>query len=147
LITVKFAILITYFINQPKTLQNRCEYYIISWGHTIVEIELSDMEGRHSEKVKALVDTGATLTTLPKSLADKLGIKSMHKESVRTGAGIITIERGEARIKLYDKEGPFKIWISDFVDKVLLGVVVLQSLGFEVDPIGEKLKPAELLLY
>jgi len=116
-------------------------------GHTIVEIEISDMNGKHSEKVKALVDTGATLTTLPKSLADKLGIESVKTECVRTGAGIVKIEQGHAWIKVYEKEGPFMVWISDFIDKVLLGVVVLQSLGFEVDPTTEKLKPVPLLLY
>ncbi|MBS3056492.1 MAG: clan AA aspartic protease [Candidatus Aenigmarchaeota archaeon] len=116
-------------------------------GHTIVDIEISDMNGKHSEKVKALVDTGATLTTLPKQLADKLGIEPIRTEYVRTGAGIVKLDRGRAYIKLCGKEDAFSVWISDFIDKVLLGVVVLQSLGFEVDPTTEKLKPVPLLLY
>lgn len=116
-------------------------------GHTFVDIEISDLEKKHSKVVKALVDTGASLTTLPKELADELGIKAVSEEEVRTGAGVVKISRGRAWVKLEGKEDAFPVWISDFVDKVLLGVVVLQSLGFEVDPTTERLKHAPLLLY
>lgn len=116
-------------------------------GHSWVDIQISDLERKRSRKVKALVDTGATLTTLPKKLADELGIKPTSEEKVSTGAGIINITRGEAWIKVNGKEGPFSVWISDFVDKVLLGVVVLESLGFKVDPTTGTLEEKTLLLY
>ncbi len=48
-----------------------------------------------------------------------------------TGAGLVKVKRGEARIKLLGKEAPFDVWISDFIDKVLLGVIVLETLGFK----------------
>jgi clan AA aspartic protease len=116
-------------------------------GHSWVDIQISDLERKHARKVNALVDTGATLTTLPKKLADELGIKPTSEEKVSTGAGIINITRGEAWIKVNGKEGPFNVWISDFVDKVLLGVVVLESLGFKVDPTTGTLEEKTLLLY
>ncbi len=116
-------------------------------GHSWINIEVSDLEKKHSKKVKALVDTGASLTTLPKKLADALGIKPFTEEKVKTGAGTIKISRGRAWIKLKGKESPFDVWISDFIDKVLLGVVVLEVMGFEVDPTTQKLKPTPLLLY
>ena len=116
-------------------------------GHSWVDIEISDLERTHSEKVKALVDTGATLTTLPQKLADELGIKPTTQEEVSTGAGIIKVSRGQAWIKLNGKEGPFSIRISDIIDKVLLGVVVLESLGFKVDPTTGTLEEKPLLLY
>ena len=115
-------------------------------GHTWVEIEVSDMNKKESAKVKALVDTGATLTVLPKTFAEKLRIKAIREEKIMTGAGTVKVERGRAWIKLKDKEGPFDVWISDIIDKVLLGVVVLQSLGFKVDPVTETLKERPLLL-
>ncbi len=116
-------------------------------GHSWVNIEVSDLERKHSTKVKALVDTGASLTTLPKKLADDLGITPTSQEHVSTGAGIIKISRGEAWIKLNGKEGPFSIWISDIIDKVLLGVIVLESFGFKVDPTTGTLEEKPLLLY
>ena len=116
-------------------------------GHSWVDIEISDLERKHSKKVKSLVDTGASLATLPKKLADELGIKPTTEEEVSTGAGNIKISRAEAWIKVNGKEGPFNIWISDIIDKVLLGVVVLESLGFKVNPTTGTLEEKPLLLY
>ena len=116
-------------------------------GHSWVDIEISDLERKHSKKVKALVDTGATLTTLPQKLADELGITAITHEQVNTGAGTIKIPRGRAWIKLKGKDDAFGVWISDLIDKVLLGVVVLESLGFKVDPTTGTLEEKPLLLY
>jgi len=80
-------------------------------------------------------------------IAEELGIEPISEEEVVTGAGLIKVKRGEAWIKLKGKEGPFNVWISDFIDKVLLGVVVLESLGFDVDPATGTLKERPLLLY
>jgi clan AA aspartic protease len=120
---------------------------MIGMGHSWVEIKISDLERKKSTRVKALVDTGATLTVLPEHLAEELGIKPTSEEKVTTGAGIITVKTGNAWIEVMGKEKPFGIWISDIIDKVLLGVVVLESLGFEVDPATGALKERPLLLY
>jgi len=45
------------------------------------------------------------------------------------------------------KEDPFSVWISDIIDKVLLGVVVLESLGSKFDPTTGTLEEKPLLLY
>ena len=116
-------------------------------GHSWVEIQMSDLEKKHSKKVQALVNTGASLTTLPEKLADELGIKPTSQEQVSSGAGLIKVSRGRAWIKLQGKEDAFPIWISDVIDKVLLGVVVLESFGFKVDPTTGTLEEKPLLLY
>ena len=116
-------------------------------GHSWVEIEVSNLERTKSKKVKALVDTGASLTVLPEELAKELEIKPSGEEEVMTGAGIIKVKSGNAWIKIKDKEKPFGVWISDFIDKVLLGVVVLETLGFKVDPKTGRLEETPLLLY
>jgi clan AA aspartic protease len=116
-------------------------------GHSWVEVEISDLERKKSTVVKALVDTGASLTVLPEEIAKALGIEPKSEEEVITGAGVIKVKRGEAWIKLKGKEGPFNVWVSNIIDKVLLGVVVLESLGFDVDPTTGALKERPLLLY
>jgi len=93
-------------------------------AHTRVEVEISDIERREFKKVKVLVDTGASLSVLPKRIAEELGIEAESVDEVATGAGIIKVKRGTAWIKLKGKEGPFNVWISDIIDKVLIGVVV-----------------------
>jgi len=116
-------------------------------GHSWVEIEVSNPERTKSKKVKALVDTGASLTVLPEEIAKELEIKPLREEKVMTGAGLVKVKRGEARIKLLDKEAPFNVWISNFIDKILLGVIVLETLGFKIDPKTGKLEETPLLLY
>jgi len=116
-------------------------------GHTWVEVEISDIGRKKSKKVKALVDTGASLTVLPEKLAKQLDIKPISEEKISTGAGEVKIKRGRALVKLEGKEDIFSVWISEIIDKVLIGVVTLESLGLEVDPVSETLKERPLLLY
>jgi len=116
-------------------------------GHSWVEIEISDLERKKSAKVKALVDTGASLTVLPERIAEELGIEPISEDKVSTGAGEIKVKRGRAWLKLKGKEDAFPVWISGFIDKVLLGVVVLESFGFDVDPATGTLRERPLLLY
>jgi len=120
---------------------------VIEMGHSGVEVEISDLERKKSTKVKALVDTGASLTVLPEKLAGELGIKAITEEKVSTGAEEIKVKRGRAWLKLKGKEDAFPVWISGVIDKVLLGVVVLESFGFDVGPTTGTLKEKPLLLY
>lgn len=116
-------------------------------GHIWVDVVISDLEKKHSEKVRALVDTGATLTVLPKALADKLGLKPTFESRVTTGGGEIRLKRSDVKVKIKDKEGITPVLISEIIDKVLIGVVLLESLGFTIDPTTGALKETALLLY
>ncbi len=60
---------------------------------------------------------------------------------------MVRVKRGRTWIKLKGKGESFDVWISDFIDKVLLGVVVLETFGFEIDPVTGTLKERPLLLY
>lgn len=116
-------------------------------GHVYAKIRLSNEEKSNSAEVDALVDTGAMLTVLPQKLADELGIKTVEEESVATGAGPITVKKGRALIKVNDREELFRVWISDIMDKVLLGVIVLEEFGLQVNPTTRKLVKAPMLMY
>lgn len=116
-------------------------------GHSWVEVEISDLEKKKSTVVKALVDTGASLTVLPKKLADELEIAATSEEKVTTGAGEIKVKGANIWIKIRDREKTNPVWISDIIDRVLIGVVTLESLGFAVDPATGTLKERALLLY
>ncbi|MEM1538703.1 MAG: retroviral-like aspartic protease family protein [Candidatus Nezhaarchaeales archaeon] len=97
-------------------------------------------------EVTLLADTGAIYTVLPESLLKSLGVKSIGRRRFRLAnnqvlekeVGIIGIEINN--IKTYS--------ITVFGDEnvYLLGVVTLEELGLEVDPIKGELKPLELLL-
>lgn len=116
-------------------------------GHIWIDLEISNVEKMKVKKTSGLVDTGATLTTLPKVLADELSIPIIAKDYVETGAGRIEINKGRAIIKIGNKEDIQTVWISDFIDKILVGCVTLETLGFKVNPISGKIEESPLMLY
>ena len=116
-------------------------------GHVLVEMKVSNMEKNKSAVVDAIVDTGAMLTVLPERLAKELGIEAVEEETVATGAGRVKIKKGLAWIKVNGKEELFRVWVSDIIEKVLLGVVVLEIFGFKVDAVTGKLNEEVLMMY
>ena len=108
-------------------------------------------------EVQALADTGATLTVIPEKLAQELELGEFSgsslrgtpvpKQSRQSGAGEIELKRSSARISIDGKESVQDVLISDFIDRVLLGVVTLETLALSLDPLTGKLKEKRLLLY
>lgn len=137
-------------------------------GLFTVRGKLAGPEGR-SEEVELLVDTAATLLTLPKDLADRLGVVPTRQQPVVTAGGRREVwPVGEVRLELDGQQvttpcflracpenpsgtrdrGPRKSR-SDFWGglapggPVLLGAVALESLFLAVDPVAKKLVPVE----
>ena len=116
-------------------------------GHIWVKAKLCVIDRSKCLYVDALVNTGATLSVIPRKLAEELGVSILRKDKVETGAGLIEVNRGVAIFGIKDKETISEVWVSDIVDKVLIGAVTLELLGLKVDPRTGKLEPAPLLLY
>ena len=116
-------------------------------GHVWIDVEIFNLDKTKNKKVKGLVDTGATLTTLPESLAKEIGIEPTGEDEIQTGAGRLKIKKGRAIVKIKDKEEIQVVWISDIIDKVLIGSVTLETLGLKVDPITGKIEERPLMLY
>jgi len=112
-----------------------------------VRARIGDVDGRRIIEVDALVDTGATLTVVPRRLAEKLGLRATGKVSVATVGGVVELEKTRIWIELEGREEVVSALVSDIVDKVLIGVTTLEVLGLQVDPVSGKLKEWTLLLY
>jgi predicted aspartyl protease len=94
----------------------------------------------------ALVDTGATWTAIPKSLAERLGLKVIGQVKVRTASGIENLDQSYAYLELNGRKMVAPVLVSDSFPGVLIGVTTLEALGFAVDPGTEQLTDSELLL-
>ncbi len=116
-------------------------------GHIKVEVKIGNIERTKSKEVEGMTDTGATRTIIPVSVAKELELKELGEAKVKSGAGYLNLKKAEAFIELQGKETRQVILISDFIDKVLIGVLTLEDLEFEVDPLSGTLKEGELLFY
>ncbi len=99
-----------------------------------------------SEKVRVLVDTGATLSVFPASLLDKLGVKRIGSKKFRGFGGVVTREIGMVSMGYDGAVAGVTTIFGEEDDPAIMGVTALESLGFDVDPVAGKLKSVEMLM-
>ncbi|MBI2648457.1 MAG: aspartyl protease family protein [Thaumarchaeota archaeon] len=116
-------------------------------GHVETEVTLSSKENARSVKEKALIDTGATLTVLPRRVADELLVKADARTKVLTAAGPLEVELAEVLIEIAGRRATARVTISDIIERVLVGVTTLEILGLAVDPQTGSLREGQYLLY
>jgi predicted aspartyl protease len=90
---------------------------------------------------RILVDTGANTLCLPQSLVERLGLPVRHEAFAATAAGLIPIKvHRNAEIDLLGRSGTFDcVALSDEAEP-LLGLMPLESMGFEPDLQQETLR-------
>lgn len=96
-----------------------------------------------TEEVEFLVDTGATLSVVPRSLAERLELKSTRSQRVVIAGGQRDVwPVAEARLSLDGTEITTPCFIAPD-GPPLLGAVALESLFLAVDPVGKRLIPVD----
>ena len=112
-------------------------------GHIYAEITVRpSADSAKSWTGRALVDTGATDTFVPGRELRKLGIKPVGKRLYELADGTVEelpIAVGAVEI-LGNPAGATLVFAGDD-DEPLLGVTVLESAGFWIDPENERLIP------
>jgi predicted aspartyl protease len=89
-----------------------------------------------------VVDTGATLLSLPAPIISQLGLIQVGERDVETSAGI---KKGrifaDAQIIVEEREGRFDcLELPEGVSAVLLGVIPMEELGLEPDLKNRRLR-------
>jgi clan AA aspartic protease len=115
-------------------------------GYAWVDAVIKNPFSGRSISVKALVDTGATLTVIPRRIADELALPVIGKSLVQIAKGVTELEACFGVVGIMGEETPARILVSDELDTVIIGITVLEQLGLEVDPTTGKLKKTKLLL-
>ncbi len=99
--------------------------------------------GGLSENVDLLVDTGATLLVVPRTLADRLGLVPVRTQPVVIAGGRREAwPVAEVRLALDGGEVTTPCFIAPG-GPPLLGAVALESLFLAVDPVAKRLIPVE----
>ena len=99
-----------------------------------------------SESVRVLVDTGATLSILPEDMLDSLGVRRIQKRRFRGFGGTVIRDIGNVNMTYEDAESGVTVVFGAEDDPAVMGVTALETLGFEVDTVDEKLNRVDLLL-
>ena len=117
-------------------------------GHIEIEIGIGSSEGKKLVKAKALVDTGATFTVIPESIAKELKLEIIgEKVKVATIKGYDELDLTHALIEINGKRRIMPILMSKNIDRVLLGVITLEAMQLRVNPLTGKLEEYTALLY
>lgn len=97
----------------------------------------------HEESLDLLVDTGATLLTVSREVASRLGIVVRRHQAVIVAGGQREVwPVGEVRLALDGQEVTTPCFIAPG-GPALLGAVALESLFLAVDPVAKRLVPVE----
>jgi clan AA aspartic protease len=95
---------------------------------------------------KALVDTGATLTVLPRRIAEELQLPVIGRRRVATAKGTTELDECVGVVEVMGRKAYVHMLISNDADTVLIGATTLETLSLEVDPTTGKLKEATTYL-
>jgi predicted aspartyl protease len=117
-------------------------------GHTVAAVRVCNpWDGSRCFEVELIVDTGSTYTWIRRERLEAIGVKPSGVRRFRTIEGK-TVERevGEAAIECLGERATSIVVFAEKDDVEVMGVVALESLALEVDPITKQLKKSESLL-
>ena len=99
------------------------------------------------KELEFLVDTGALFCQVPRPVLENLGIVPHGTRRFRSfDSRIVERETGTAELRYAGTAAAVEVIFGNEDDIPLLGVVALETLGYQVDPVSGELKPIELLM-
>ena len=117
-------------------------------GFTRVKVKIYNPADKSKfAEVELLAEAGALLSMVPRKVLEEIGIEPTRKRRFRLADGReIEREVGGAVFEVEGYEGEAPVIFGEEGDAAVLGVVSLEAMGLEVDPVTGKLRPMELLL-
>jgi len=98
----------------------------------------------HGKEVELLVDSGSIHTVVPSEVLEELKIKPIGEMDVKVfGGGTVRRKYGIAVVGYENKFRGITVVFGEDKDTPVMGVPLLEQLGYVVDPISRKLIPIE----
>ena len=106
----------------------------------VLDGEMADENVRFLQVDEALIDTGATMLSLPRRLIQSLGLRRRRTRIGRTTGGAVSFDIYQP-VLLTIQERDCVIEVAEVPDDCppLIGQIPLEMLDFVVDPAGQKL--------
>lgn len=116
-------------------------------GTFTIPIQVGDLAGERFVSLEALVDTGATYTSIPESTLNQLGVEVRESRSFELADDrIVEYSVGYATIRLEEREIIVMVVFAPEDTAPLLGATALETASFAVDPVHQRLIPVPALL-
>jgi len=116
-------------------------------GTFYVTIGLGDVQGANWRTLDALVDTGASTTSVPASVLRQLGVRPLYTERFRFAQGEVReMPVGYTWVRFAGKELMTQVIFNAEGTSPLLGAMALEAAYMAVDTVGQRLIPVEGLL-
>ncbi len=116
-------------------------------GTFSVDIEIGDPDGNRSESVRALVDTGASYTTVPSSVLRNMTVTAHDRVTFILADGRrVQRDLGRTWVRIQGRSEITLVVFGDEESEALLGAYTLQGLLLGVDTPNERLMPVPGLL-
>lgn len=111
-----------------------------------VNVKLTNLAApSRAEEVSLLVDTGATLSWVPREVLNRLGAAVFSRLPFELADGR-RLERDITTVLLTvdGRKAPVPVAFGEAGEAAVLGATALESLGLLVDPVAQKLIPRNL---
>jgi len=116
-------------------------------GLTYARIHVSKDAKGSSRTIRALVDTGATYTMLPRRMLESLGASASAKIRVRLADGRPAYrDLGPAYVRYGKYESATWVLFGERGDATVLGALTLEELRLQVDPRSRRLREIKVAL-
>ena len=116
-------------------------------GTFTVPLEVADLQGSQFIEVEALVDTGATYTSIPEDVLERLGIEVRETRPFELADDrVVEYSVGYATMRVDGREVIALVVFGPIGTAPLMGATTLETAGLGVDPINQRLIPIPALL-
>jgi len=110
-----------------------------------LKIENPEIPGR-AATAQLLVDTGVTLTSLPRETVTALGIRAgMTRNFILADGRRVQRQTGTVLATIDGVTMQIPVMFADAGDSPVLGATALEILGFAVDPVAKRLVARDLV--
>ena len=117
-------------------------------GLTHVSVKVGNpANGRQTEVVRCLVDSGAIYSLVPRPVLRRLGIRAHStREFVLANGDVIRRRLATATFEYSGLRGDSMVIVGEPGDDALLGATTLEGFGLVLDPFRRELRPMQLPL-
>ena len=116
-------------------------------GTFSVEIAIGDPLRERWIRLDALVDSGASITSVPGSVLRTFGVDPIMEQRFEIGQGEVrNMEVGQTWLRVEGREIITQVLFNDEGTSPLLGALALEGVFMGIDPVSQKLIPVQGLM-